>query len=183
MKKYSKYYKLVTSNTPDGKTKQTAEYIGKYYICQLDEIKLKKVKLYFFALVLCSGATAIGAGFLNNPGSKVIYIALPYVSLFLPIVFAFLGTIKFMTAGNRLDQATYDKSKIRIFRSTIWQTVLSSMTIVGDIIFIFSRKSKDTIKNEFIFAGSMLVILSLNIVFLKLQKKVIYQVEDSVYNN
>lgn len=52
MKKYHKDYRLVKKEQPDGTLKQETEYIGKYYICQLDESKLKKIKLYFFALVL-----------------------------------------------------------------------------------------------------------------------------------
>lgn len=182
MKKYYKDYKLVSKKMPDGKIKQVAVYIGKYYICRLNETEFRKFKLYFLTLVLCSGTAAIGAGFLNNPGSRVAYVALPYVSLFLPIVFSFLGTIGFITSGIKLEQAAYDKTKIRLYRSTIWQIVLSSIALLGDILFIIIEKDKDIISTELIFTGSMLLILVLNIIFLQLQKKVIYQVEDPDYN-
>lgn len=181
MKKYYKDYKLVSKTLPNGKEKMVAEYIGKYYVCQLSEIKFIRFKFYFFALVLCSGATAMGIGFLNNPGSRVAYVALPYVSLFLPYVFCLIGTISFMLSSNKLEQAAYDKTKIRIKRSTIWQIVLSCLTIIGDIIYILTNK--EMLHKELIFTGSILFILIINIIFLKLQKKVIYQVKDPEISN
>ncbi|CRZ35141.1 hypothetical protein DFR55_1048 [Herbinix hemicellulosilytica] len=183
MKKYHKDYRLVKKEQPDGTLKQETEYIGKYYICQLDESKLKKIKLYFFALVLCSDATAIGIGFINNPGSRVLYVALPYVGLFLPIVFCFMGTVRFIREGNILEQAAYDKTKKRIFSSTVWQIILSSMTFVGDVILIINENDNGILKYEWMFAVSMLLVLIINIVFLQLQKKVTYQVKDPDYNS
>jgi len=178
MKEYYKDYKLIPKKLPNGKVKKVAVYVGKYYICELDEIKLRKFKLYFFTLVLCSGATAIGLGFINNPGSRIMYVALPYVSLFLPLVFGFLGTIRFMTSGNILEQAAYDKSKKRIYRSTVWQIILSGLAFVGDIIFIIIEKDKEILRKEAVFTAGMLLILVINIVFLKLQREVDYQVKD-----
>lgn len=183
MKKYYKDYKLVPKELPNGKIKYVTEYIGKYYICQLDERKLRVFKLLYFALVLCSGAAAIGIGFIDNPGSRVLYVALPYVSLFLPIVFSLLGTIGFMTAGNKLEQAAYDRTKIRLYRSTVWQIILSGMAFIGDMIFIISEKDKDLFLKEAAFAASMLLVLILNIIFVKLQKIVIYKVKDPDYNS
>ncbi|HPU62667.1 MAG TPA: hypothetical protein PK304_00780 [Mobilitalea sp.] len=183
MKKYYKDYRLVSKEQPDGKVKQVAEYIGKYYICQLDENKLNKFKLHFFALVLCSGATAIGVGFINNPGSRIIYVALPYVGLFLPIVFSFMATVRFIKEGKTLEQAAYDKSKKRMYTSTVWQIILSSMAFVGDVIFIVNEKDKGILGNEWALAVSMLFVLIINIIFIQLQKKVTYQVKDPDYNS
>jgi hypothetical protein len=182
MKKYYKDYKLVSKTLTNGKVKQVAEYIGKYYICQLSETDILKHKLYYLTLALCSGATAIGVGFLGIPGDKVAYVALPYVSLFLPIVFNLMGTILFAFSGNKLEQAAYDKTKIRIHRSTIWQIVLSCLASLGNIIFTFFKGNKDMYWKNWVFTGCMLLVLAINIVFLQLQKRVTYQVEDPNYN-
>jgi hypothetical protein len=182
MKKYYKDYKLVSKELPNGKSKQTAEYIGKYYICRLDETVLRRFKLYFLTLALCSGATAIGIGFLNNPGSRIFYVALPYASLFLPVMYSILGALGFITKGNKLEQAAYDKTRKRIYRSTVWQIILSSAAFAGDLIFIIIKKDRDIFLREAAFAGCLLLILVLNIIFIKLQKKVTYEVEDPDYN-
>lgn len=181
MKKYYKDYKLVSKTLPNGKVKQVSEYIGKYYICQLSKIDLRKIKFYHFTLALCSCATAIGAGFINNPGSRIAYVALPYVALFLPIAYSLIGTIGFISSKDKLEQATYDKTKIRIRRTTIWQIVLSSIAIVGDIIYIIIGVDRSLIYKELIFTVCMLIVLVLNMIFLQLQKRVVYQVEDPNY--
>lgn len=182
MKKYYKDYKLVSKTQPNGKLKQVAEYVGRYYICQLSESDFKRYKFYYLTLTLCSSATAIGLGFLNNPGSRIAYVALPYVSLFLPIFFMIIGTIGFIYSGNKLVQVAYDKTKIRIRRSTIWQIALSFLASIGNIIFTLNKGSADTLLKNWVFTGGMLLVLVLNIVFLQLQKRVTYGVEDPNYN-
>lgn len=178
MKKYHKDYRLASKTLSNGRIKQVAEYMGKYYICQLDEKKLIRYKIYYLILILCSGATAIGVGFLNHPGSRVVYVALPYVSLFLPIAFNLMGTIGFMYSDKRLEWVTYDKTKIRIRRSTICQIALSCMTCLGNIVFTLLKGSKDTLLINLAFTGGILIILALSIASLKLQQRVIYKVED-----
>ncbi|NLL72299.1 MAG: hypothetical protein GX237_02080 [Clostridiales bacterium] len=181
MKKYYKDYKLVSKTLPSGRVKQVAEYIGKYYICQLSETNLRRYKSYYFALVLCSCTTAIGAGFINNPGSRIAYVALPHVSLFLPMVYNFIGTIGFMTSKSKLERGTYYKTKIRIRRSTIWQIILSSMAILGDIIYMIYGLDGNSVQKELVFTVCMVLILVINLIYLQLQKRVVYQVEDPYY--
>ena len=182
MKKYYKDYKLVSKTLPNGKIKQVAEYIGNYYICQLSETDFNRFKLYHLTLALCSGTIAIGVGLLNHPGSRVAYVALPYVSLFLPIAFSLIGTMGFMFSGLKLEQAAYDKTKKRIHRSTIWQIALSSIVSLGNFVFTLIKGSTDTLLKNWIFTGGMLLILVINLAFLKLQKRVTYKVEDPNYN-
>lgn len=181
MKKYYKDYKLVSKTLPNGKVKQVTEYIGKYYVCCLNDSELSRYKLYYLTLVLCSSATVIGVGFLNNPSSRIAYVALPYVSLFLPMAYSFIGTIGFISSKNKLEQATYNKTKIRIRRSTIWQMILSSITILADIVYMIFAVDDGLLLKELIFVGCMVFILVINISFLQLQKRVAYQVEDPYY--
>ncbi len=183
MKKYYKDYKLVTKTLPNGKTKEVAEYVGRYYVCQLSEADHKRYKLYFLTLTLCSSATAIGLGFLNNSGSRVAYIALPYVSLFLPLFYMVMGTVGFIVSGNKLEQAAYDRIKIRLRRSTIWQIALSFLACIGNLIYTLRRGSDTTLLKDWVFTGGMLLIFAICIVFLQFQKRVTYGVEDPNYND
>lgn len=183
MKKYYKDYKLVWKTLPNGKVKEVAEYIGQYYICQLNAKELGRYKLYYLALVLCSGATAIGAGFINNPGSRVAYVALPYVFLFFPITYSFIGTIDFISSSKKIEYAAYAKTKIRIKKSTVWQIVLSVLASLGNVMLTIFVENDGMFWRNWAFTGFMLLILAINIMFLRLQRKVIYRVEDPNYNN
>ena len=183
MKKYYKDYKLVSKTLPNGKVKRVTEYIGKYYTCCLSKTNLKRMKFYYLTLVLCSSATAIGAGFINNLGSSIVYVALPYVSLFLPIAYSLMGTIGFINSNEKLTQALYDKTKIRIRRATIWQMLLSVVAILGDVFFILFGVDKDLLQEELAFLGCMILVFLINVLFIKLQKRVVYQVEDPHYSD
>ncbi|MDI9508538.1 MAG: hypothetical protein GX319_01010 [Clostridiales bacterium] len=182
MKKNYKDYKLVWKTLPNGKTKQVAEYIGQYYVCQLTTKEFRRYKFYYLALVLCSGTIAIGAGLINNPGSKVAYVALPYVSLLIPITISFIGTIDFISSGIKIKQIEYVKTKLRIKRSTICQMVLSSLAGIGNIMLTISDNNEAGSWINGVFTGSMLLILIISIAFFSLQMKVNYRVEDTNYS-
>jgi hypothetical protein len=185
MKKYYKDYRLINKTLPNGKTKQVAEYIGEYYICQLSDRNFKLYKLYLFALAICSSAIVIGAGVINNSGSRMAYVALPYVLLYLPTVFILMSVIVFALSGKKLEQAAYDKIKIRMYRSTIWNIALSSIACIGNIVFTLymsEKMSKGILVSNWLFTGSMIILLGISLFFLQFQKRVIYQVEDPNYN-
>lgn len=177
MKKYIKDYKLVTKYLPNGRTKQTAEYTGKYYICRLSKTELIKKKLYHFTLVLCSGATVMGVGLLDTSGSRVVYVALPYVLLLFPVALSLIGVIRFATSGNRLNYEAYDKTKNRIHRSAIGQVGLSLLTIAGDLCYLFFGRV-EYLHKEIIFMMGIILTLFFGILLYKIQKKVIYEVEE-----
>lgn len=180
MKKYLKDYKLVTKSLPNGRTKQTAEYIGKYYICRLSKRELIKKKLYHLTLVLCSSATVMGVGLINTSGSRVAYVALPYVLLFLPVALSLIGAIRFAVSGDRLGYEAYDKTKNRIHRSAIGQVVLSGLTILVDLSYVFFGGRVEYLHKEIIFMMGISLILLLAVLLIKIQKKVIYEVEEPI---
>jgi hypothetical protein len=180
MKKYFKDYNLVTESRENGISNQRAEYKGKYYICQLNKVETVKNKLYLFTLALCSGAVLIAVGLLNTSGSKIFYVALPYVGMFLPAVFSLLGIVRLITEGNRLEFVAYDKSRNRMYRSSITQIILSSLTIIGDICYFSIKENIMNQQREIIFLIGIICVLLFNILLFIILKKVIYKVEESV---
>ena len=179
MKKYYKDYKLISKHLPNGKVRQEVKYDGNYYTCRLSETELRKKKVYYLALALCSNATMLGVGLLNTSGSRVIYVALPYVCLFIPTFFCLMGVLRFMVVGNKLEYATYDKSRNRIRRSTIGQIILSSVVALGDICYLLLSDNIEKLLRELFFLGGMILVLILSIRFLIIQKTIIYEIEES----
>lgn len=177
MKKYVKEYKLVTKLLPKGKTRKEIEYIGEYYVSQLSGKELTKRKVYCLALALCSDITMISMGLINTVGSRVAYVALPYVILFLPSVYCLMGAIRFVTAKDKLEHASYDRSVNRIRKSATGQIILSAMAVIGDIICLFSIKNLEKLLLEAVFLCGMAVILILSILMLRIIKKPCFEVE------
>jgi hypothetical protein len=177
MKKYVKDYKLVTKLLPNGKTRNETEYIGEYYISRLSGKELTKRKVYCLALALCSDIMMIGIGLINTVGSRVAYVALPYVILFLPSVYCLMGAVRFITAKDKLEHTAFDRSVNRIRKSATGQIILSAIAVIGDIICLFSIKNLEKLFLEAIFLSGMIVILILSILMLRIIKKPCYEAE------
>ena len=179
MKKYNKYYKLVTHYLPGGKVKQEIEYTGKHYICRFNKTEFRKRRVYFLTLTLCSTIIMMCAGLLDTSSSRVFYVAIPYVCLFLPIIFGLIGAINLITLDNKLEYAAYDKSIKRIHRASAGQLALSSITIIGDICYLFFAVNMDKLGKELIFLGGMIIVLVFGILLLRIRKMIIYEVEEN----
>ncbi|MGF7142875.1 uncharacterized membrane protein YbjE (DUF340 family) [Anaerotaenia torta] len=178
MKKYQKDYKLIPYLQPNGKIKEKAEYTGKYYIARHSEAELRKIKRYSLTLTLCGMLAMAGAGMLNTNTGRVMYVALPYACLFFPVVFNLLGAVKFLTVGDKLEFAAYDKSVNRIRRSSIGQLVLSSITVIGSLCFFFFGEKTERIAEEIVFLGSMVLVFLCGIILLKSRMTGSYTVKE-----
>lgn len=181
MKKYYKDYEMIQKTQANGKVKEEAKYIGDYYISQISKVALNRKKIYHSALSLCSVAIVIAVGILNTPGSRVIYVSLPYVCLYIPAIFSLIGTTQFLGVGERLEYMVYDKTRNRVRKSIGGIIVISLLTIIGDVFFILYRHPIERLQVELIFLTGITILLILNAFFLyKIQKEKIYKKEESV---
>lgn len=72
----------------DGYTRNnTGEFVytGEYYRFDMPQQKINGLKLIYSVLALATAVAFLVSGFLNNEGSRVMYVILPYAALFLPV--------------------------------------------------------------------------------------------------
>jgi hypothetical protein len=119
----------------------------------------------------------IGAGLLNTSGSRVLYVAMPYVCLFFPVVFNVIGAVVLMSAGSKLEFAAYDKSINRIHKSSIGQLVISGITATGDICYLLFGSHTDQMRREMVFLICMVIVLLISILLLRVRKILNYELE------
>ena len=180
MKKYKKDYEMIFKRQANGKVKEEVEYIGNYYISQLSIKELRKRKIYYLALSLCSIIILTIIGILDTPGSRIFYVALPYSCLFLPSVFSLIGTIRFLFVGEKIEFIDYDKTRNRVRKSTIGIIMISLLIVIGDVFFILSKQPIEKHQVELLFLTGVFLILVLNILFFKIQKQEIFKIEEPV---
>lgn len=180
MKKYLKDYSLNPKAANNGKIKEDIEYIGKYYISGQDRKELGKYKRYCLLLALCGVVMLTGAGLLNTSGSRVFYIAVPYACQFLPAIFGLMGAIRLLRSDDRLEYAAYDKSVKRMYHSTVGVLILNIIVVIGDILFLLSGSGTGEMLSEIVFLTCMLILLLISLLFLKVQKKIVYVEEGTV---
>lgn len=168
-KKYKKLYKVKTVETERG-IKQKAVYIGSYYTpdMPLNEERKLKVLLLFTSIIMA--VLFICMGFLNNDGSRVFYVVMPYVLQFLPISFMIVSTLSFYPK-NKLTEIQYEKTFTRIRTSCTGILILSFASILGEIIFIY-RGAGNTPKLELLFLVINIVSTIFAIISLQIHKKI-----------
>ena len=95
MKKYGKDYR----KRADG-----YEYTGNWYKTALTGENLKRaVRFFWICLAVMSMQFVLGLS-LNNAGSRILWILLPFVALFLPLLYGWLGSAKLYRIGTRLEE-------------------------------------------------------------------------------
>lgn len=172
-KAYVNDYDISTELVKEGKKvkeKKNITYHGKYYRFQMDDQSLKKMKYtyLFFGLVLFF--LFVGLGLLNNEASRIIYVVMPYVFLFLPIFYTNMGTIKLLKRNVDMTAKEYDDTIIRLKKTTLSLLVLSIACALGDILYLVTHKVTDFMSKEYVFLSGILLIIGLSILFMQQQK-------------
>jgi hypothetical protein len=136
MRKYAKDYKVVITEDKKGREKRTAVYQGKFYEINVEEKKLKALKLSCMILSILVISIHIGSGFVANPGMLQFYVALPYVFAFLPFYFLAAGTLRLPTEKRKFRR---DEIELSFKRADTWGLILLidlGVGVVGEIVFM-----------------------------------------------
>lgn len=136
MRKYSKDYKIVVTEDKKGREKKTAVYQGKYYEINVEERRLKALKIFCLILSALVILIHIGSGFVANPGMYQFYVSIPYVFAFLPLYFLASGVLRLPTRRRKFRR---DEIDLSFKRTDTWALILligQSAGIVGEIVFM-----------------------------------------------
>ena len=95
LKKYGKDYRKAAGGY---------EYTGNWYKSTLTGDDLKRAARFFgICLAVMSVQFVLGLS-LNNAGSRILWILLPFVALFLPLLYGWMGSVKLYRIGKRLEK-------------------------------------------------------------------------------
>ncbi len=170
-KKFLSDYKEVNISDKDkkGKTKKCFIYIGKYYSISFEHGKYTRYKIVSAVIIFMIFGLFFTGATLNNESSRIFYIAIPYISIFLPASLLAGGLFNLCISPEKMTEKQYAKSIVRMKNSTLAIMILSISSTVGDLIFsIISRNLSET---YFIFICTL--IFTISYIFFKLQKNFI----------
>lgn len=114
-------------------------YTGDYYMYDLPAGKLKLLKFVYLIVPLVLLALFLAGGYVNNPGSRVIYVILPYITMFLPIAFMLSDAVKIIFSDNKMTFKQYNRSVLQLKRACIALMIISASAILGDAIYMGFR--------------------------------------------
>ncbi len=144
MRRFTKDFELVTTVDENGREKRGVEYKGGYFSFVVDSIDYKRFRTLALALTFVMICLQIGAGFVANRGMYQMYIAIPYVLCFFPLVYLSAGALRLPreTAHLRRDQAELTIRRMK--RSGAALLVFNSLVILSELVYlIFLNKDSE----------------------------------------
>lgn len=155
--------------------KQEAIYIGNYYKTDMPKDLERKYKACLILMPVLMAILFVGMGLLNNDGSRVFYVVMPYILQFLPISYMIISAFSFYR-NSKLTVIQYDKTYTRIKTTGTGVLILSFASIIGEVIFALKGNGK-TPTLELIFLVCNISIAVLAVVTLHIHSKIKFKTE------
>jgi len=175
-RKYTDQFELQTVKTQKG-FRRMAVYRGKYYLAAVPAEKLNRYKAALKGTSLAMAMLFIGMGLLNNSGSRIFYVILPYAALVLPVFFMLVSTITFGKAKDKLTVPELDKTVGRIKTTSIAAFITAAAGAIGSLIFILSGQSS-TPGREIFFACGYVTIAVCAFFSMQIHKNILFEQMD-----
>ena len=142
-------------STADGKL----TYVGDIYVLPLDDGQKKKTNWINLAFSLVFFVLELWLGMINQDSSRTFWILFPYMFLYLPIAYMFIGVLSYMGAPIRMQRAQYQGSVIRMKHSSMAVILLSVANIVLDIVYMALHAGEIRMATEFVYLCSFVALL------------------------
>ncbi|NLF83116.1 MAG: hypothetical protein GX568_03920 [Candidatus Gastranaerophilales bacterium] len=175
-RKHAEQFEIQTVETQKG-FRKTAVYRGKYYSAAVPAEKLARYKAALKGASLVMALLFVGMGLMNNDGSKIFYVILPYAILSLSVFFMLVSSITFGKTKEKLTVPEYDKTVGRIKTAVIAAFISATAGAIGSLIYILSGQSS-TPGWEIIFLAGYVAIAACAFLSLQIHKNIQYEQTD-----
>lgn len=156
------------------------EYTGKWYGTNMSGKELKSYGIRYSCLMTAALVLYFASLMVNNTGSRIFWVLLPYVAVIFPISYGIMGGVSlFLFCRSQegkgaksqvvipqehtghMTRAQYEKGVRRPVRCSIATTVLALVTSVADLILILSGPDDLIFTRELLFEAAAALILAL----------------------
>ncbi len=155
-----------------GRFRDVFFYTGEYHELKFDLKTKAKVRGICLIYGISFLAALIVPGLLNQPSSRSIMVCLPYVFMFLPLIFFFFGVFSFFQAPLLLTRERFDKSVLRMKHSAVAFLVLDIISVICAVIWCVMNKGGEAPLKEIIYILSHLGPAVLVLIFGRYYNKV-----------
>ncbi|MBP5160300.1 MAG: hypothetical protein ILP10_08405 [Lachnospiraceae bacterium] len=163
-RRYRNEYKIVTDEATG---KEKIIYIGSYYRFELsEEGKKARTRLYIILLVMILLLFAGGA-LINNVGSRIMYVMVPYAIAVFPVAYLTMGVVRTALERGDMEHIAYDCTVTRIRKSTVGIMAFMGISFAGDMVLIIGNSELVDMTRELLFAATTLMIGGLCFYFRK----------------
>ncbi|NLX76750.1 MAG: hypothetical protein GXZ01_05150 [Clostridiaceae bacterium] len=178
-KKYKNLFKVETVEY-DNRIRQEIVYTGDYYITDMPGNLERRYKICLLLIPVIMAVLFIGAGFLDNDGSRAFYVVMPYVIQFLPISFMIISAVSFYPKS-KLTVVQYEKTFKRIGIAGIWVLILSFASVLGEVVFLLAGHG-NTPEQELVFLVCSIITAVSAVAALRIHGKIRFRTEPNEKN-
>ncbi|MEL7645348.1 MAG: hypothetical protein AAGU04_03645 [Anaerolineaceae bacterium] len=136
MRRFTKDFELVTTVDENGREKRQAEYKGDYFSFAVEAADYKRFRTLAWALIPVMIALQIGAGFVANRGMYQMYIAIPYVLCFFPLVYLSAGALRLPRETTHLRRDQAELTVRRMKGSGTLLLVFTAMVVLAELVYL-----------------------------------------------
>lgn len=135
-------------------------YMGDYYILPLDEDGKKKTNLVNIGLAVMLISIQVVAGMVNQDSSRTFWIVYPYLFIFLPLAYLFIGAVSYWSDPLKMQKAQYETGLARIRRSCIGAMALTVISAALDVIYMFLHHAEIRMGRELLYLLCHILLLA-----------------------
>jgi len=136
MKRYADDYETVITTDDKGEEKKIVEYHGAYFEFALDEKGIAHFRRNSFLVLAAILGLHISGGFVDNRGMYQLYVALPYVLAFFPLLYMAAGILRLPKEKRMFRRDEIGLSFGRMKTSSIILLIFLGIGLLGEIAFL-----------------------------------------------
>ena len=126
-------------------------YVGDIYVLPYDETEKKKTYVPCILFGIGMFLATILPGMVNQSSSHTLWVVLPYMIQFLPVLFFLIGVVEYIGATPRMTKPQYDKGIGRMHFCSAALIVLSVISALCDVLYMILRRGEYDITREIIY--------------------------------
>ena len=150
-KEIKELYDLEYETSESGKLIEKAVYIGDYFSFESKKYTKRRVTLGLLLGAIVLLGLIIVAGLLNTASSRNVFIGLPFIFTFLPIIYLFRGVFALMERPEPFTKVTYRNSIQRSMNCYKGLFVLFAYIVLASILYFFGEDSPNRLEERIIF--------------------------------
>ena len=148
MKKKTIIRDYTTGQDKQGKTTYT--YTGPVYRLGFDAEQWKRLLAAVWIAPVIGFALFICMGVLDGGGMKAFYVAVPFVTLFMPLSLMLGDAYKIsIIKTKQVQRAAYMRSFVQLKQCTLAVIIITAVTVVGELIFMLVTDSTEITNDLF----------------------------------
>jgi hypothetical protein len=170
-KRYADDYDTVITTDENGNEKKTPVYHGKYFEISLNNEELRKFKRVCIELLGLIAVFHITGGFVANVGMYMFFIALPYVFIFLPLMYLAIAIFRIPDEKRSYRRDEVGLSFERVNTTSWIILVFLGIAILGEIAFMVFFAQQDFLLRELLFLAVEIIAAVFTYILVKFQKR------------